>query len=94
MKRKLYSNVIEQRKVKEEQDKKAFEAKKYYRLDNDKEVIVINDNKRTRFLKIISYKFEGLIRVITWLILMGIISVGATVLLNPTLREQFLSIFK
>lgn len=94
MKRKLYSNVIEQRKAKEELEKKAFEAKKYYKLDNDKEVVVITDNKWTRLLKIISYKFEGLMRIITWLILMGILSVGATVLLNPTLREQFLSIFK
>lgn len=94
MKRKLYSNVIEQRKAKEEQEKKASEAKKYYKLDHDKEVVVINENKLTRLLKIISYKFEGLVRIITWLIIMVILSVGATVLLNPTLREQFLSIFK
>lgn len=94
MKRKLYSNVIAERKAKEEEEKNASEARKYYKLDNDKEVIVINETKWTRLFKIISYKFEGLIRVITWLILMGIVSVGATVLLNPTLREQFLSIFK
>lgn len=94
MKRKLYSNVIEQRNAKEEQKKKTFEAKKHYKLDNEKEVVVINENKLTRLLKIISYKFEGLVRIITWLIIMGILSVGVTVLLNPTLREQFLNLFK
>ena len=94
MKRNLYSNVIQQRNNREDQERKANKIRKQYKLDNDKEVIVINENKWTRLLKIISYKFEGLIRVVFWLILMGGMSIGATVLLNQSLREQFFNIFK
>lgn len=94
MKRKLYSAVIEDKKVEEQKFNEGYEAKKYYKLDNDKKVVVIRESKLTRLFKIISYKFEGLIRIVSWLILMGIVSVGVTVLINPSLREQFLSIFK
>ena len=94
MKRNLYSSVIQQRNNREDQERKANKIRKQYKLDNDKEVIVINENKWTRLLKIISYKFEGLIRVVFWLILMGGMSIGATVLLNQSLREQFFNIFK
>ena len=94
MKRNLYSSVIQQRNNKEDQERKVNKVRKQYKLDNDKEVIVINENKWTRLLKIISYKFEGLFRIIFWLILMGGMSIGATVLLNQSLREQFFNIFK
>lgn len=94
MKRNLYSSVIQQRNNKEDQERKANKIRKQYKLDNDKEVVVINESKGTRLLKIISYKFQGLVKIIFWLILMGVMSIGATVLLNPSLREQFLNIFK
>lgn len=94
MKRNLYSSVIQQRNNREDQEKKANKIRKQYKLDNDKEVVVINENKWARLLKIISYKFEGLVRIVFWLILMGVMSIGATVLLNQSLRDQFFNIFK
>ncbi|MGL5149230.1 MAG: hypothetical protein ACRC7N_01490 [Clostridium sp.] len=93
MKRKLYSNVIEQHNAKQELDRKACEAKKHYKLGNDKEVVVLNESNRTRLLKIIFYKLEGVVRILVWGIIMVILSVGATVLVNPSLREQLLTIF-
>lgn len=94
MKRNLYSSVIQQRNNRKDQERKVNKVRKQYKLDNDKEVIVINENKWTRLLKIISYKFEGLIMIVFWLILIGVMSIGATVLLNQSLREQFFNIFK
>ncbi|MEG0367418.1 MAG: hypothetical protein RR585_11320 [Coprobacillus sp.] len=94
MKRKLYSNVIENKKAIDEEKKEIEKAKKDFKLDNEPRVVILKEDNGTRLLKLISYKFEGLMKVFFWLFMMGIVSVGATVLLNPSLREQFLSIFK
>lgn len=94
MKRKLYSNVIENKKAIDEQNKELEKVKKDFKLDNEQRVVILKENNGTRLLKLISYKFQGLMKIIMWLFLMGIVSVGATVLLNPKLREQFVQIFK
>lgn len=94
VKRKLYSKVIEEKKAINDYNNEVEMAKKNYKLDNEREVVIIKGNNTIRLLKLISYKIEGLIKITAWIFLMGIVSVGATVLINPSLRDQFMQIFK
>lgn len=94
MKRKLYNQVIKEKKIIEKNDTFKSKVVDEYKLNNSNDVVVINDNTLNRTIKLISYKLEGVIRMIGWILLMVGLSVGATVLINEELREVFINIFK
>lgn len=82
----LYKAYLEKKKENEIKDKML----KKYNISNDKNTIIINKNKNNIGLFIWDI-FCKIIKVIFYIIIASLVTIGATVLLNEGLRNYILN---
>lgn len=78
--------------VRKNQEEKRF--RELYKIPEEKSIIITrNPNKISRILRIVSNIIIFLFKLICYVILTILMSIGVTVLLNQELREYFIKMF-
>lgn len=83
----LYDRAIEKKNEKIEKEK----LYKNLNLDKDKNTIVFDKEKNTG-IKILNFITDLLIRIVKFIVILVLLTIGATVIINPSLRSNLLEI--
>ena len=86
----IYEKAVEKKNEKLEKEK----LYKNFNLDKEKNTIIIEE-KNNILIKFLNFSLdiiEKIIKLIIIIIVLILLTIGATVLLNPSLRENFLEL--
>lgn len=85
-----YRDFLEELKLEEEKEK----IKEEIEIDDIKDITIIKEKGLTRFFKFLTYKLEDILKILMFISIFFILSVGATVLLNVELRNNLFMLLK
>lgn len=84
----------ERYKIEQKNKEKEQELRSKYNIDNDKTIVIENKSKMDKFLSRIVNISEVILKAMLYIGIFCLSSIGATVLMNETLRETLFDLLK